>query len=297
MKCRCELPVFLCLAVAMIATQGFGACITDQLGRQVNVPDEAGRVVALAPSITEIVFALGRQDRLVGATQFSNYPPETATLPKVGSYVRLDLEKIAALKPDLCIAVKDGNPREIALKLDSMHIPVYAVDPRDLKTVMATISEIGNLLDAGENARILVQQMRSRIRKVQTLVSGTRYSPHVFFQIGISPIVSVGTHTFTHELISLAGGVNLSEGSVEYPRFSMEQVIALAPEVLIITSMARERNFDRIISQWNNWPNMPAVKHKRISVVDSDIFDRPTPRLVDGLELLLTLIHPELGRD
>jgi len=284
-------------ALVLISSRGFGICVTDQLGRQITVTDDVKRVIALAPSITEIVFALGQDHRLVGVTQFSNYPDEVAKFPRVGSYVHLDLEKIVALKPDLCIAIKDGNPREIAFRLQAMNIPVYAVDPRDLKTVMNTISEIGDLLDARENARILVRKMQTRIGKVKAMVEKSQHRPGVFFQIGISPIVSVGTHTFTHELISIAGGTNLSEGPVPYPRFSKEQVIALSPEVLIITSMARERGFDEILSQWTCWPDLPAVKYQRISVVDSDIFDRPTPRLVDGLELLLTLIHPELVKE
>ena len=105
----------------------------DQLGREIRVPDDPKRVVALAPSITEIIFALGQQDRLKGTTQFSNYPAEAAKLPKVGSYVRLDLERIVALNPDLCIAIKDGNPKAIIDRLQSLNIPVFAVNPRDLE--------------------------------------------------------------------------------------------------------------------------------------------------------------------
>lgn len=271
--------------------------VTDQLGRQVNIPDKLQRVVALAPSITEIIFALGQEHRLKGVTMYSDFPPEAAKLPKVGSYVHLDLERIVALKPDLCIAIKDGNPRQVFQQLESLKIPVYAVDPRNLYTIMNTFIEIGKLLDANEKAKILVRNMRSRIQRVKSLVEKAAYRPRVFYQIGISPIVSVGTHTFMHELIVLAGGINLAQGPVAYPRFSREQVLALAPEVFIITSMARMAVFEQVKAEWSRWPNLPAVRNNRIFLEDSNLFDRPTPQLVDGLELLVRLIHPELFKE
>jgi iron complex transport system substrate-binding protein len=268
--------------------------VKDQLGRRVDVPDEPRRVVALAPSITEIIFALGREDRLKGVTTYSDFPPAATRLPKVGSYIRLDLERIVALKPDLCIAIKDGNPKEAVQRLELLKIPVYAVDPRNLETVMQAVMEIGRLLNAGEKASTLVQNMRFRILQVQSLVAKSTYRPRVFFQIGIEPIVSIGTDTFIHELIVLAGGQNLAAGAVAYPRFSQEQVLALSPEVFIITSMTRAASFEEVKAGWSRWPDMPAVRNRRILLEDSNIFDRPTPRLVDALELLVRRIHPEL---
>ena len=268
--------------------------VTDQLGRLVTVPEKPQRVVSFAPNITEIIFAIGQEHRLKGVTMYSDYPPKAAKLPMVGSYVHLDLERIVALKPDLCIAISDGNPKVVAQRLESLKIPVYAVDPRDLDTIMETIIEIGKLLDADKQAKLLVQNMRFRIQRVKSLVAKAAHRPRVFSQIGISPIVSIGTNTFMHELIILAGGINLAAGPVTYPRFSLEQVLALSPEVIIITSMARAAIFEKIKSEWNKWPNLPAVRDKRIFLEDSNLFDRPTPRLVDGLELLIRLIHPEL---
>lgn len=268
--------------------------ITDQLGRHVTVPDKPQRVVSLAPSITEIVFALDQGHRLQGVTTYSDFPPEAAKLPKVGSYVHLDLEKIVALKPDLCIAIKDGNPRVIAQRLESLKIPVYAVDPNNLETIMKTVLEIGTLLNAKGRANQLVQNMDLRIQKVKSLVAKATHRPRVFFQIGVTPIVSVGTRTFIHELIVKAGGTNLAAGPIPYPRFSREKVLALSPEIIIITSMARSAIFEKVKAEWEKWPNMPAVRNRRIFVEDSNFFDRPTPRLVDGLELLTRLIHPEL---
>ena len=268
--------------------------LTDQLGRQVSLPDNPVRVVSLAPSITEIVFALGQEDRLIGVTRFSDFPEAAKKLPKVGSFVHLDLEKIVSLKPDLCIAIKGGNPRAMINRLESLNIPVYAVNPRNLQTVMKTITEIGSFLNAGEKANSIVQDMQSRIQRVKTKIANVTYRPRVFFQIGIAPIVSVGTDTFTNELIELAGGKNLSKGPIPYPRFSKEQVLSLSPEVFIITSMSRNSIFERVKNEWSKWPSLPAVRNKRIHLEDSNLFDRPTPRLVYGLENLARRIHPEL---
>ncbi|MBW2589496.1 MAG: cobalamin-binding protein [Deltaproteobacteria bacterium] len=270
--------------------------LTDQLGRQVSLPDNPIRVVSLAPSITEIVFALEQEDRLAGVTRFSDFPEAAKKLPKVGSFVHLDLEKIVSLKPDLCIAIKDGNPIAVVNRLESLGLPVYAVNPRNLKTVMKTLTEIGIFLNASEKANSVVQDMKSRIQRVKTKTANVTYRPRVFFQIGIAPIVSAGTNTFAHELIELAGGNNLSKGPIPYPRFSKEQVLSLSPEVFIITSMSRNTIFERVKKEWSKWPSLPAVRDKRIHLEDSNLFDRPTPRLVDGLENLARRIHPELFR-
>jgi iron complex transport system substrate-binding protein len=199
-----------------------------------------------------------------------------------------------ALNPDLCIATKDGNPKAVIERLESLKIPVYVVNPHSLDTILETILEIGTVLNARDKAAILTNRMRSRIRQVRTQAARVAYRPRVFFQIGIAPIVSAGSPTFIHELIELAGGRNLAEGRIAYPHFSREQVLALEPEVFIITSMARQAVFEQVKAQWRRWPNMPAVRDQRIFLVDSDLFDRPSPRLVAGLELLIKLIHPEL---
>lgn len=278
---------------AFVVPQSSAEELKDQLGRMVSVPRNPQRIVCLAPSIAEIMFALGQEQRVVGVTAYSDFPPEALDLPKVGSYVHLDLERIVALRPDLCFAIRDGNPRLVAQRLEHLKIPVYAVDPRDLGSVMATLHEMGEILNAEKEAREVVRLMESRIERVRNAISTVSHTPRVFFQIGLSPIVSAGTDTFLHELISLSGGENLAQGPVMYPRLTREQVVALHPDVLIITTMTRGAAFDRIQDDWAAWDHMPAVKNRRIHVVDSDLFDRPSPRLVDALEVLARLIHPE----
>ena len=292
-----KLTIYGLTALVLITGQPVPAAAglaVDQLERRVAVPDDPQRVISLAPSITEIVFALEQGNRLKAVTRYSDYPHEATQLPRIGSYVRLDIERIVALNPDLCIATKDGNPKAIVDRLTSLNIPVYVVDPHSLNTILETIREIGAILNADDRAITLTTSMRARVKRVKSRVARVNHRPRVFFQIGVSPIVSVGTETFIHELIEIAGGKNLAEGPLAYPRFSREQVLTLKPEVLIITSMARQAVFEQVKAQWRRWPSIPAVRDDRIHLVDSDLFDRPSPRLVSGLELLIRLIHPEL---
>ena len=214
----------------------------------------------------------------------------------MGSYVQLNLEKIAALKPDLCIAVKDGNPLKVIRRMEALRIPVYAVDPRDFDAIGATLTEIGGLLDATAQAAEINAEMAVRIERVVSRVAGIKARPRVFFQIGVSPIVAPGTDTFIHELIEMAGGENATAGPVPYPRISPEQILTLAPEVVIITSMARQGTFERVKREWQRWSDLPAVRRGRIHLVDSNLYDRASPRLVEGLEQLAELIHPHTAK-
>ena len=290
-------PIFLVLMLALVgAKTGESRLARDQAGRTVSVPDNPLRVVSLAPSITEIVFALGEEDRLKGVTEYSDFPAEAQALPKIGSYVHLDLERIVALKPDLCIGVRDGNPGNVVAELEALGIPVYAVNPRSLDTAVDTVLEVGQLLNATTKAQHLANEMRARIERVKARVAGTAGRPRVFFQIGTAPIVSAGTNTVINELIVAAGGQNVAEGPVTYPRFSMEQVLALQPEVIIITAMTKEPDLEQQGAEWRQYEGLPAVRNNRISIVDGNLFNRPTPRIIKGLETLAGILHPELFR-
>lgn len=287
------LSVMAAISLCPVSSSLAARTAVDQVGRTVIFPDHPQRVISLAPSITEIVYAIDRGACLKGATLYSDYPKQARELPRVGSYVHLDIEKIVALKPDLCIAVKDGNPKETADRISDFGIPVYAVNPVDLDSVIQTVGLIGSLLNADARATEVVNDMEARIKRVENLVASTSLRPRVFFQIGISPIVSAGRDTFLHGLIHRAGGENLAGKLISYPRFTKEQVLGLNPDVIIITSMARAGVFDQVKQEWQTWQHVPAVRNNQIHVVDSNILDRPTPRMVDGLELLVRLIHPE----
>lgn len=293
-RCNITAITWIFVILLWVCAPSAAKTVTDQLGRVVDIPDDPQRIVALAPSITEIIFELDQARRLIGVTQHSNFPAAAEKLPKVGSYVHLDLEKIVALQPDLCIGIKDGNPKESVERLQSMKIPVYVVDPRNLETVIQTIAEIGSLLNARDRADRLVKEMRRRLESIRSLIARTDRRPRVFIQIGIAPIISVGSATFLHDLIVKAGGINVAAGPSAYPRFSREEVLALAPDVIIITSMERKAIFEDVKSDWYRWTEMSAARDQRIFIVDSDLFDRPSPRLLDGLETLVELIHPEM---
>jgi len=268
--------------------------VVDQVGRTLVVPENPRRVIALAPSITEIIYDLGQEERLVGVTQYSTYPPEAESLPRVGSYVRLDLEKIVALKPDLCLATKDGNPKHIVDKIVSLGIPVYVINPRNLQQIMDTITRLGSLLHAEQEAEELVSDMEKRIGQVRARVKKGDHRPRVFFQIDAEPLFSAGTDTFIHELIELAGGINTTAGEVSYPRYSWEDIIVLQPEIVMISSMAGGLTPEYLLNSWKKWNLLSAVKNDKVFVVDAELFDRPTPRLIDGLEVIAAIIHPEL---
>jgi iron complex transport system substrate-binding protein len=268
--------------------------VVDQVGRTLVVPENPTRVIALAPSITEIIYDLGQEERLVGVTQYSTYPPEAESLPRVGSYVRLDIEKIVALKPDLCIATKDGNPKHIVDKIVSLGIPVYVINPRNLQQIMDTITRLGSLLRAEQAAKELVSDMEKRIGRVQARVKKGDHRPRVFFQIDAEPLFSAGTDTFIHELIELAGGINTTAGEVSYPRYSWEDIIVLQPEIVMISSMAGGLAPEYLLNSWKKWNLLSAVKNDKVFVVDAELFDRPTPRLIAGLEVIAAIIHPEL---
>lgn len=270
------------------------APVVDQAGRLVQVPEAPQRVIALAPSLAEIVFSLGQESKLKGVTQYSDFPPAARLLPRVGSYVRLDLERIVALKPDLCLAIRDGNPKHTVDAIVALGIPVYVIDPRNLNDTADAILRIGRVLGAEARAAALVADMRRRIERVRQKAAQAASRPAVFFQVDGAPIISAGSNTFTHELITLAGGRNLAAGSTPYPRFGWEDILTMRPEIVVVTSMAGGQSPDELRREWRRWRDLPAVRHQRVHVVEAGLFDRPTARLVQGLEVLADIIHPGL---
>jgi iron complex transport system substrate-binding protein len=285
----------LLLTLILVVGQGaaYGAMHTDQVGRMVEVPDNPQRIITLVPSLTEIVYGLGQGQRIIAVTQYSNKPVEVQKLPKVGSYVHLDLERIVALKPDLCLAFRDGNPKHIIDKLSAMGIPVYVMDPRSLEGIMDSIARLGDIVQARERAAEQIRVMRMRLDRVAVRIARIKKRTKVFFQIADAPIVSAGTDTFIHKLITRAGGINLAAGNIAYPRFSWENVLVMQPEVVLITSMSGAQTEAELMSVWQKWPQVSAVRNNRVYVVEADQFDRPTARLLDGLERLVDILHPE----
>ena len=285
----------ICFTLVWQPGDGLSREIVDQAGRSVTVPDTIRRVVSLAPSITEIVFSLGREDLLKGATQYSDNPPEAKSLPRVGSYVRIDIEKVVALQPDICLAIKDGNPLHTVSRIESLGIPVYVVDPHSLDEIMEMITGLGDLLDAEQRAAEITDDMHRRVDRVTEKLQKEVLRPRVFFQIDAEPIISAGKGTFIHELITMAGGRNVAaDASTTYPKFSWEDILHFRPDVAIIATMAGGYSEETLKAGWSRWPQLPAVRNNNVHVVDAGLVDRPTPRLVEGLETFARIIHPEI---
>ena len=184
------------LLLPALFSQARAGEVIDQVGRRVIIPDKPQRVVSFMPSIMEIVFALGAGGRLVGATRYSNEPPAARKITRVGSYVHLDVEKIVSLAPDLCFAIRDGNPKHIIDRLETLSIPVYTLDPRNLDEIVQSILMLGEALDAREQAAATAEKMHLRLNAVADRVGRTVSRPGVFFQIDAAPTISAGSNTF-----------------------------------------------------------------------------------------------------
>ncbi len=271
-----------------------GAVFHDALNRSVDLPDTPRRIVALAPNLTEILYYLGLGDRVVGVTRYSYYPPDALKKPKVGTYIQVNVERILELKPDLVIGTVDGNRRGVVRLLEQAGIPVYVVNPRTVKETVTTMAAIADVCGIGERGRHLASLLMERVEKIVTRTSGLK-KPLVFLQINLRPIMTVNSHTIHHDVIRLAGGRNMAgDLDVTYPRISIEEVLKSRPDVIVISSMERGGRFEREKMNWYKWPSIPAVKRRQVFLLDSDLLDRPSPRIVDGLEMMARLIHPEV---
>lgn len=285
----------LCFFVLTVSSgESTAAVYTDDIGRTVHIPSYPRRIVSLAPSITETLFALGLDPEIVGVTDFCNYPGAALSKPKVGSFISLSAEKIVSLNPDLILATADGNRKESVEQLVRLGLPVYTVSPSNLNQTFRMISTIGRMTGREKEAQSLVHKLQQRVRHVTT-ITGRLPRPKVFFQVGLDSLVTVGRDTFLNELIALAGGMNISgEETVRYPRYSIERVITAAPDIVIVTSMKGEGSFEQVKKNWLRWSSLPAVRKGRIYLMETDLVFRPSPRIVDGLEELTRLIHPEV---
>jgi iron complex transport system substrate-binding protein len=291
MKRLLVIPIILLLSG--MGDQAPAAIFTDEVGRTIEINGPPQRIISVAPNVTEILFALGLEDRLVGVSIYCQYPPKALKKEKIGGYINPSLEKIVALRPDLVIGIAEGDLRTFVDKLASLKVPVYITNPRDALEVLTSIRKIGEVTFAPEPASRIVRSMEERIRKVQDKVRG-RPRPRVLHILDFNPLISAGKGTFVDDLIRLAGGRNVAEAATgKYPRFSMEEVLVQDPEVILLASMKSQ---DPLVKQrrwWERWKTISAVKLGRIYVLDSDLIHRPSPRMADGLEQVARAIHPE----
>ncbi len=260
--------------------------VADDRGTLVRLARPPGRIVSLAPNLTEIVFLLGRQDRLVGVTRFCNYPPAAARLPKVGGIVDPDLERIVAARPDLVLCTTDGNPKERVAALEELGIPCFAAAPQDMAGIFRTIEAVGALLGVPERGRRETASLRERAARAARSggpgATGKRPVPRVLFTVSTAPVIAAGRGTFMDELVRMAGGENAAASySGRYPRLSIEGLIAAAPDVIFIASMAGVERFSPDVTRWTE---VPAFRDNAVVTLDGDVVTRPGPRMVAALE-------------
>ncbi|MFL6274441.1 MAG: ABC transporter substrate-binding protein [Blastocatellia bacterium] len=268
------------------ATPAGTQTVTDELGRTVKVPSSPQRIVSLAPSITEILFALGLGDRVVGVTSYCDYPPEATTKEKVGDTLRPSVEKLIALRADLIIASTSSQLEQFIGKLDDLGIPVYVSNPRRVGDVTDTIERIGTLTGATERARELSDSLQKRMAAIDAGLMGAE-RPHVLIILNTEPLITAGGSTFVNDLIERAGGRSISANeSAEYPQYSLETAVAARPEVIFLQVQ------DAPLP--NRLKETPAARAGRVYHIDDNLMLRPGPRIIDGLEQMAAELHPEI---
>jgi iron complex transport system substrate-binding protein len=267
--------------------------VQDETGRSVRIPIPVRRVVSLAPSMTESIFALGMDDLLVGDTDYCDYPPAAIKKHKVGGAINPSLEEIAALKPDVVLVTKGLNRLETVQSLERLGIAAYATDPHTIDEIRRSVHRLAEVLGnsaAGEALdNELLQQESSLRQRLQNTVS-----KRVLFIVWTDPLISVGKHTFIADALEHAGLVSVVESPQDWPQISLEEIVRLQPEVLVFASGHSEavsRDVDALAKR-PGWDQLDAVKHRKFAVI-SDAVNRPAPRLLSAVEDLARQLHPE----
>jgi iron complex transport system substrate-binding protein len=272
------------LAVALALPARAEVVLRDDAGNTLRLAAPARRIVALAPHLAETLFAAGAGERLVGTVSHSDYPPQARAVPRLGDAGRVDLEAVAALKPDLVLAWQSGNPAGQIARLRSLGVPVFVVEPRRLDDVADQIERLGLL--AGSEAAAAQAAAAYRARLAALAAAQRDKAPvRVFYQIWDAPLITVGGRQIISDLIQLCGGRNVF-ASLEAvaPAVSVEAVLAADPEVIIASLSAEERS--EALSGWKRWPRLTAARRGNLVSIPPDLVQRHTPRLLDGAERL-----------
>jgi len=276
--------------------------VTDDFGYEVVAKKYPKRIVSLAPSNTEILFALGLGNRVVGVTDYCNYPPEVVKIKKegkiesIGGFSTINVEKVVALKPDLVVGAY-GNGLGNIEAIRRFGIPVICFNPKNIEDVMRDIWILGVVTGTKQNATKLIRFMEDKIVDVEKIVKLTDTRPKVVHILWNDPIWVSGRETFVDELIRLAGGENAVKKK-DWTVISIEELIRLNPDVIIVNSGSGMGDGRDILYEWITHDDrlkvIDAVKNGRVYVVDADVVSRPSYRLVYALEEFARFIHPEL---
>jgi iron complex transport system substrate-binding protein len=267
--------------------------VMDDRGKSLTLTAAPTRVVSLAPSATEIVFALGASDRLIATDDFSDFPAEAKALPKLGG-IRTSPDKIVALKPDLILLILSGN---LPTQLDTVGQPIFVFDPNDIDGVYRNIATVGSLLDRDEAAQKIVADMRARIGQIGEKAKAATTRPRVLHEVDSTnptQIFVAGPRNFIDSMITTVGGQNVASDAVaKYPKMSPEQIVARDPEIIVLADFRFGTTPEMVMAR-PAWGGITAVKNKAIYPIDDDLVSRPGPRLVLGFEAYAKLVHPEI---
>jgi iron complex transport system substrate-binding protein len=290
----CTFILILSLWLVFSPRTSFAGGGIDETGRNFNMPAKPLRIVSLAPGITEILYEIGLAHQIVGVTSFCNWPPSAKKKPQIGGFTNPSIEKIISLQPDLIIATADGNRRDTVQQLERVGLLVYVTNPSDTDGIVKSILNIGAITGQQKAASLLVEKMRTRLNHVTAQIKDKR-KPRVFFQIGIDPVITVGRGTLIHDVIGRAGGVNIAGlDTARYPRYSAEGVMAGAPDIILFAPMAHDREDAALKKIRQQFSSVAAVKNNRIYPIDTDLIGRASPRIIDAIEQMAKILHPEI---
>lgn len=264
----------------------------DDAGRKLYVAKPPARVVSLAPSITEMLFALGLDEQIVGVTEFCNFPEAAKAKSKVG-YANPNLESLIALRPELIVAPREFHRANVLAKLEELKIPVLLLDATSVESIFSHLHTLGRIFDRSTAAHAMTLAMRNRMAE---LVARTESLARVrvLYVINSQPLITVGPGSYIHQMIGLAGGLNIaSEATAPYPRLTMETVLKEDPEILLFPRGSVETVPRSEQEAWRRWATVTAVRENRLRDVSADALNRPGPRVMEGLEALARAIHPE----
>ncbi|MGC8668437.1 MAG: ABC transporter substrate-binding protein [Chthonomonadales bacterium] len=259
---------------------------TDARGKRISLPSPPRRIVSLAPAITEILFALGLNGRIVADTTYCNYPPQARSLPHIGDY-RTSLEKVVAQRPDLVVASLSANHQAVD-GLDRLGIRVFAVDPKTVAGTMDAILQIGRITASEAQAERVIRQMRARLAAVERRLAHDRTRPKVLIVLQAQPLWVAGSANFMDDVVTLAGGVNVArDAGPGFKTYSLERVVVDQPDVIL----ASKEDAARLLAT-PSLASVPAVRRHALYSIDADLIARPGPRLVEGVEIVARLLHP-----
>lgn len=265
--------------------------VTDEAGRTVTVPAKIERFVSLAPNLTEIAYAVGAGDRLVGNTTYCDYPEEAKKVQKVGDTLQPSIERILALRPQLILVSTASQLEAFTKQLDEHQIAVYVTDPRDLEGVFRSIVNVGKLLNQEQRAEETVSQLRQRATSITEAVKSSK-PIRVFYQLSAEPLYTAGRDSFVTDLIQRAGGVSVTSQVPEaWPRYSQEAAVAARPEAIILPTDGSMGSANSGVAE--GLKRSPAARSGKVYRINGDFLSRPGPRALEGLAALAHALHPE----